>query len=388
PNNIVLNIEDESIFGNFYQVNTKVYIGGMPFTLQVDTGSSLMAVPMINCTACRVKRPTYDPSTSQTSSPIRCGDSTCLGSGSSQPPCKFQASGSMCDYQILYGDGSLVSGYVHQDLVTISGLSAFVQFGANKIERGDFEWPRADGIVGFGRDIFAMLLDYQGGGKLTLGDLNPDNYEGDILYTPISQNGPFYSIRPIGLGIDHQEFSPRLLGQTIVDSGSSALSLASGAYDSIVLYFKTHYCHVPGICEKSNIIDGSTCYNSASFIDQLPNINITFDGGVQVSIPPRNYIIKTMMGNHQSAYCWMIDRSDQYTTILGDVFMRGYYTVFDNDNNRVGFALGKGLGGNMASVGGGYNIDNSSSTRLLIPSVHLLIVVLSITISTLYYAGR
>eukprot|EP01133_Synstelium_polycarpum_P006696 gene6696-7787_t len=328
-----------------------------------------MAIPLNGCNTCD-NRPVYDPSESPTSNQIPCNSEHCLGSGSSAPQCRTR--GGNCDFQILYGDGSRVSGLVFQDVVSLSGLSAMANFGANKIETGDFEYPRADGIIGFGRscakcvptvfdsmvestgikNIFAMLLDYEGGGKLSLGEINPAYYEGEVHYTPISANGPFYYIKPTNFRLEEHTISPRLMGTSVlVDSGSTALSLASGAYDGLVHHFKANYCHIPGVCDSPSIFDGSICYNNDNNLDKFPTIYMTFDGGVQIAIPPKNYIIKAMLSNGQYGYCWMVDRSDSFTTILGDVFMRGYYTVFDNENKRIGFAVGKNL------VGAAY--DNS-----------------------------
>eukprot|EP01132_Coremiostelium_polycephalum_P001561 gene1561-1980_t len=392
--NILQADTNAKISGDLFQVNTKINIGDQEFTVQVDTGSSLMAIPKIGCNNCDGDRPVYDPRKSTNSTVLKCDANTCLGSGSSSPSCKIK--GGDCDFQILYGDGSRVSGNIFKDVVTLSGLSSLSHFGANSIETGDFEYPRADGIIGFGRscqkciptvfesmvesngikNVFAMLLDYEGGGTLSLGELNHDCYNGNIVYTPMGK-GPFYSIKPTSFKIQEHSMNPVLMGNTvIIDSGSTALSLASGAYDSLVHHFKTKYCDVQGICGHPNLIDGQICYTSDSLLSKLPVLYFTFDGGVTISVPPKNYIIKAVLNNGKYGYCWMIDRNDPYTTILGDVFMRGYYTVFDNDQSRIGFAVGKNVEG--TSVGLDSNTNNStiiesSSSRKRIPSIYTFI---------------
>eukprot|EP01133_Synstelium_polycarpum_P011485 gene11485-13391_t len=352
---------DQVITGDLYQINTQIWVGNRTFTVQIDTGSTLMAIPMHGCNTCFNDRPAYNPINSPHSKYIQCGSSECLRSESATPQCASRG-GPNCDFRLRYGDGSGVNGILFQDMVSLSGLSAIANFGANQVEAGDFEYPRADGIIGFGRSCalcvptifdsivkttgipnkFAMLLDYDQGGKLSLGEINPDYYQGEIKYTKISANGPFYYILPTKLQIDDTIIDPRQMGlRVIVDSGSTALSLAAPAYDRLIKVLKTNYCHVPGVCDTRGILDGSKCIHNVDYIEKLPTINMTFDGDVDISISPKSYMVKSKMTNGNYAYCWMIDRSDVTTTILGDVFMRGYYTVFDNENHRVGFGVAK-----------------------------------------------
>ncbi|EGC30045.1 hypothetical protein DICPUDRAFT_158270 [Dictyostelium purpureum] len=365
---------DLEMQGNFYQINANVYIGGQKFILQVDTGSTLTAIPLKNCNNCRGERPVYNPEISNSSILIPCSSDHCLGSGSAAPSCRLhQSSKSSCDFVILYGDGSKVRGKIYSDEITMNGVKSIGFFGANVEEVGTFEYPRADGIMGLGRtgnnknlvptifesmvranssmkNVFGIYLDYQGQGHLSLGRINPNFYVGEIEYTPVVQNGPFYSIKPTSFRISNTSFLASSLGQVIVDSGTSDIILSGKIYDHLIAFFRRHYCHIDMVCDPISIFTGRACFEREEDFESFPWLHFGFSGGVRIAIPPKNYMIKTQSTQPGVyGYCWGIDRGEDMT-ILGDVFMRGYYTIFDNEENRVGFAIGKNSKENVGDI--------------------------------------
>ncbi|GAM23423.1 hypothetical protein SAMD00019534_065980, partial [Acytostelium subglobosum LB1] len=354
---------DDHLNGNLFQVNTLVTVANRSFIVQVDTGSTLMAIPLVNCSSCEDRpadRMIYDPSASRFSKLVKCNSENCLSSGSSRPRCSMQLK-ETCDFRISYGDGSSVSGQLYEDMVTLAGLSSIAHFGANEYESDHFEYPDADGILGLGRscktcvqtvfesivkntgvkNIFSMVLNNEGSGAMSMGDINPHFYSGPVLYTPIRAFGPFYTIGLTSFKIGKTSIDPRLFGNVIVDSGSTALTLASGAYDALIKYFMTNLCNIPGVCGYPNIFDGSICFREDTLINSFPILYFTFAGGVVVPVYPINYLIRVPLTSDEVGYCWMIDNGDSDMTILGDVFMRGLHIIFDNESNQVGFSIGK-----------------------------------------------
>lgn len=70
-------------------------------------------------------------------------------------------------------------------------------------------------------------------------------------------------------------------------------------------------------------------------VDQLPVINFVL-AGENLSLQPNDYIYQTSDDSNQCMSGFSAQDSDLW--ILGDIFIRVYYTVFDLGNNRVSFA--------------------------------------------------
>ena len=79
-------------------------------------------------------------------------------------------------------------------------------------------------------------------------------------------------------------------------------------------------------------IGGGNLGVDCSTVKSLPDVVFTLNG-VQYPIPASYYILQVQ------GYCLLgFMPLDQPMWILGDVFMRDYYTVFDYGNKRIGMA--------------------------------------------------
>lgn len=125
---------------------TRVHIGtpGQIFTVIVDTGSSLLAIPCRGCSRCgKHMNPYFEQSKSST-----------YREGCSEIPKCQQCQGKQCAYKTHFVEGSSIGGYVVKDQVAtlLAGantpqFTAEGIFGCQMSETGLFKSQMADGIM-------------------------------------------------------------------------------------------------------------------------------------------------------------------------------------------------------------------------------------------------
>ncbi|XP_055470099.1 pepsin A-5 [Psammomys obesus] len=312
-----------------------VYIGiisiGTPpqeFKVVLDTGSSDLWVPSIYCSspACAHHK-TFNPLRSST----------------------FLVSGRPVN--IAYGSGEM-SGFLAYDTVKIGDLTVVAQaFGLSLEEPGTFmEYAVFDGILGLGypdlglqgvtpvfdnlwmqglipQNLFAFYLSSKDekGSVLMLGGVDPSYYHGDLHWVPVS-NPSYWQ-----LSVDSISMSGEVIAcvggcQGIMDTGTSLLT---GPLKSIL--------NIQNLIGAKASGDGEYVLKCDA-INTLPDIVFTIDG-IAYPVPASAYIRK----DHPHKCCsnfedGLEDPSDPEMWVLGDVFLRLYFTVFDRENNRIGLA--------------------------------------------------
>lgn len=164
------------------------------------------------------------------------------------------------------------------------------------------------------------------GGEITFGGVNPDRYTGDFTYMPLTEEHQ-WRFKMDGGKIGDQSVSACHGGcQAICDSGTS--DLVGPTKDIDILLRKI------GINNHNHRRHRGPVYVDCDKVPSLPKITITL-GGKDFDLEGEDYIIRIhgkcrlmVKGEKLSRYDW----------ILGDVFMRKYYSKFDMGNKRVGFA--------------------------------------------------
>ncbi|XP_029660185.1 cathepsin E-like, partial [Formica exsecta] len=155
------------------------------------------------------------------------------------------------------------------------------------------------------------------GGELILGGIDNSHFEGNLTYVPVIREG-YWQFALDSVKIAGNTLSPN--SQAIADTGTSLIAGPSDDIDVINQQIGT---------DSNGNVDCST-------INQLPTISFVLNGN-PFNLTPHDYILQeqaTCMSGFQKL-------SGLDFWILGDVFIGPYYTVFDQGNNRVGFAPSK-----------------------------------------------
>ncbi|XP_067863688.1 gastricsin-like [Heptranchias perlo] len=316
---------------SFYYGSISVGTPPQSFTVLFDTGSSNFWVPSIYCNSapCR-NHAKFNPTESSTFTTNH------------QP------------FNLYYGFGSL-SGFFGYDTVNVAGISISNQeVGLSDNEpSSNFYYFPFDGMLGLSfpaisrgratpvfdsmlndklvaQPLFSMYLERnpnsQSGGEVIFGGIDNSLYSGQIFWAPVIQE-MYWNVGLQSVLINGQPTFCSQGCQAIVDSGTAQITIPNE-------YLRTLLKTI-GAYQNQNGEFVVNCNNVAN----LPSLTFMINGA-DFTIPPSVYIIQTdgyCVAGFETTYVPPPTR-DGPLWILGDVFLRSYYTVFDRGNNRVGFA--------------------------------------------------
>ncbi|XP_023866901.1 cathepsin D [Salvelinus sp. IW2-2015] len=314
-----------------------ISIGTPPqdFTVLFDTGSSNLWVPSIHCSFLDVACWLHHRYNSKKSS-------TYVQNGTK--------------FSIQYGRGSL-SGFISGDTVSLAGMQVTgQQFGEAVKQPGiTFAVARFDGVLGMGyptisvnkitpvfdtamaakllpQNIFSFYISRDPlaavGGELMLGGTDPLYYTGDLHYVNVTRKA-YWQIEMSNVEVGNQLTLCKAGCQAIVDTGTSliigpveevrALHKAIGALPLLMGEYWIDCKKVPSLPVIAFNLGGKMFnLTGDDYIlkESQMGLKICLSGFMAMDIPP------------PAGPLW----------ILGDVFIGRYYSVFDRDADRMGFA--------------------------------------------------
>jgi len=308
-----------------------IKIGGQEFQVIFDTGSANLWVPGKNCSffKCWLHHK-YDETKSK----------------------DFVPDGRQ--FKVQYGSGP-VEGIFNTDTVTVGGIDvkgqtfaeiSTVSFGPLNIA---FAVGKFDGLLGLGfksisqyhiptpfeqmidqklisQPVFAFYLtsDASAVGELVLGGIDKSHYTGDLVSVPLT-NESYWEV-----SMDAMKFGDAVIvssaTKAIIDSGTSLLA---GPKDQVAALAKA--AGATSLAGKEWLVD-------CSKVSSLPNLDITL-GGKSFTLAPADYIIQA--SSSQCLFAFMgidIPAPMGPLWIMGDVFMRKYYCIFDYGNKQMQIA--------------------------------------------------
>jgi len=255
-------------------------------------------------------------------------------------------------FKIQYGSGP-VSGIWSEDTVTMGGLpiksQTFAEVeDASGLGMGGLSYAlgKFDGILGLGWDHisvdgvktpfhqlvdsgelakpeFAFYLGNNADGTLVMGGTDPNHYTGDFSYVPLKKEDYWR------IALDDVKLAGKSMSTTktaILDSGTSLLAGPKAEVDKIAAAVGA-----TPLVKAEYKIDCNKAAPDLTFT--LAGKDYTFTKA-EYTINSGSVCLFAMMGID-------IPAPNGPLWILGDVFMRKYYTVFDWGNKQLGFALAK-----------------------------------------------
>jgi len=328
--------------------NTQYYgeisIGTPAQTFQVifDTGSSITWVPGADChsAGCRAHKK-FECAKSSTCQATQNGMQLTYGTG--------QMSGRMDYDKFCFGS---------QDNTLCLEKQAFLE---SVQEPGPtFAMAKFDGLVGMGYDalaakgmttpfsqlmksdkceekVFAFYMkkgegrEDANGGEMTLCGKDSNHYSGDLLYVPVTRKA-YWQFTVDSVSVNAEKFSKNF--EAIADTGTSLITGPSEVVDRLNKEAGAY----------KNPMNGQWMIDCKN-LKNMPTIVFNI-AGKPFPLTPEQYVVKVKpIATMDVELCLSgftgVDMPQGPMWILGDVFISQYYTVFDQGQDRIGFAKSK-----------------------------------------------
>ncbi|KAK6336043.1 hypothetical protein TWF730_003415 [Orbilia blumenaviensis] len=316
-----------------YWINISFGSSGKSFRMVVDTGSADTWIPSAECKSksCLVHQ-TFGPQ-----------DSSTLSTNSEKT------------FAIAYASGN-VEGSIAKDSLTFGSITLDeMEFGLAHMVSDDFTNFPVDGILGLGfpsasilkvptflenlisrniisKHVFGAYMhrtaDNMNGGTITFGGIDGSRIDGGIQalkYYDVNVTTSLWSIQMSDVILDGQTANFKGGRSAIIDTGTALILIPPE--DALKLHQ-----FIPGT--KSN---GETFYIPC---DTTISLQLQF-GNDKYPISSKDYVGDPIDANNELCLSLIVGRSvvRDGAWLIGDVFLRNVYSVFDMENGKIGFGL-------------------------------------------------
>uniref|UniRef100_A0A4W2E7G5 Peptidase A1 domain-containing protein n=1 Tax=Bos indicus x Bos taurus TaxID=30522 RepID=A0A4W2E7G5_BOBOX len=250
-------------------------------------------------------------------------------------------------FNIKYNTGRM-KGLLVYDTVRIGDLVSTDQPFGLSVEEYGFDHIPFDGVLGLNypkisssgaipifdklknqgaisEPVFAFYLskDEQEGSVVMFGGVDHHYYKGELNWVPLIRSGNWI-IHMHSISIERKVIACSGRCMAFVDTGTAFIEGPKPLVDNMQKL----------IGAKPS---GSKHYVSCSAVNTLPSIIFTING-INYPVPGRAYILKDYRGRCYTTFQESPLSPSIEFWILGDVFVRLYFTVFDRGNDRIGLA--------------------------------------------------
>ncbi|KAF8934633.1 aspartic proteinase IV [Dissophora ornata] len=255
-------------------------------------------------------------------------------------------------WSIEYGDGSSASGTLGSDMVDVGGVKVRQTIGLSTKESSEFEQEPEDGLFGLAfsdiesvsgvktfmdnaiagkklkSPVVSVFLPSERrnggkGGQYLFGDIDHSRYTGSLTYVPVTEVG-YWQIKIEALQVDGK--SVNQASQGIIDTGTTLLVLGDSAAKAVHKSI------------KGSVNDPSYGWTVPCSIKNS-KANIAFKlGGKYFNVPVADLAYEPKYTGSETCISGVQGGQDGLW-ILGDVFIKNNYCVFDHSKNpRIGIA--------------------------------------------------
>ncbi|KAF3452475.1 hypothetical protein FNV43_RR02908 [Rhamnella rubrinervis] len=405
----ILSAVDLELGGNSLPSESGLYfaklgIGSPPkdYYVQVDTGSDLLWVNCIDCQKCPTKSDIgieltlYDPKSSSASKLVTCHEDFCTSTYDGPlPGCKGDL---LCQYNVVYGDGSSTAGYFVKDDIHFNkvignhqtqSINGSVIFGCGAKQSGELgtSSEALDGILGFGQANSSMLSqltsagkvkksfahclnNVHGGGIFAIGEV----VQPQVKTTPLVPDQAHYNVvmKAIEVGGDVLElptdtFDTGSRRGTIIDSGTTLAYIPETVYATLMSKVMAKQSGL----KMHTVDDEFSCFKFSGNVDDgFPVVILHFDRSLTLTVYPHDYLFQI----RDEVFCigWQNSASQakdgKEVILLGDMVLSNKLVVYDVENQVIGWTEYncsssiklKDESGSVYSVGA-HNISSASS---------------------------